>query len=213
LFDGMGHGLRSSQLAAIAVAAYRNARRSKKGLLDTAGGIHEALLETFGGDAFTTGLLVELDTDTGVLSWINAGHPQPLLLRDGRLVKTLACRPAPPLGLRLPSDSPRPPFVVCREQLQPGDRITCYTDGVTEARAPDGTFFGEQRLTDLLTRNFAADMPTPETLRRVVRALLEHQGGQLSDDATLLLLEWRTDKAKLFPGDRVTSVGNGAKGH
>jgi hypothetical protein len=199
LFDGMGHGLRSSQLSAIAVAAYRNSRRSGKNLIETATGIHEALLEAFGGGAFTTGVLAELATETGVFSWINSGHPEPLLLRDGKLVKTLSCRAAPPLGLRLPADTPRAPFVVCREQLEPGDRIIGYTDGVTEARAPDGTFFGEQRLTDLLTRNFAAELPTPETLRRVVRALLEHQAGQLTDDATLLLIEWRTDKSSLLP--------------
>ena len=199
VFDGMGHGVRSSQLATVAVAAYRNARRSGLGLLPTTTAIHDALLAAFGGDAFTTGTFVDLDTETGLLSWVNAGHPHPLLLRDNRLVKTLTCPPTPPLGLRLPANLPRPEFTICQERLEPGDQVLLYTDGVVEARSPAGEFFGEQRLGDLLTRNLAAGLPVPETMRRVVRALLEHQQTQLADDATLLLLEWRGDRSALLP--------------
>lgn len=55
---------------------------------------------------------------------------------------------------------------------------------------------------DLITRNLAGDLPTPETMRRVVRALLAHQQGQLSDDATMLLLEWRSgNEQALLPSD------------
>lgn len=54
-----------------------------------------------------------------------------------------------------------------------------------------GDFFGAQRLTDLVIRNLAAGLTAPETLRRVVRALLKHQAGGLTDDATLLLVEWQ----------------------
>ena len=197
VFDGMGHGLRSAQLAALAVAAYRNARRTERSLTKTAHAVDDALVAGFAGDGFTTAILAELHTDTGRLEWINAGHPEPLLLRDGRLVKTLHAEPAPPLGLGLipPTGDPNDPqdwFAVGAEHLQPGDRVLFYTDGVTEARSPDGDLFGVERLVDLLTRNLASALPTPETMRRVVRALLAHQQGQLSDDATMLLLEWRS---------------------
>ncbi len=191
VFDGMGHGLRSSQLASVAIAGYRNGRRSGLTLLDMAAGIHDALIEAFGGGAFTTGLLADLDTDTGLLSWISAGHPEPLLFREGRFIKALSSSTAQPLGMQLPQDVARRPFTICREQLEPGDRVLLYTDGVTDARSPDGDFFGDQRLTDLLTRNYADALSAPETLRRVVRSLLEHQQGQLTDDATLLLMQWR----------------------
>ncbi|MCU1692103.1 MAG: protein serine/threonine phosphatase [Frankiales bacterium] len=99
VFDGMGHGLQSAQLAALTVAAYRNARRAERGLTETVHAIDEALLAGFGGEAFATAVLAELDTDTGRLSWISAGHPEPLLLRGGRLVKSLHVDPGPPLGL------------------------------------------------------------------------------------------------------------------
>lgn len=201
VFDGMGHGLQSAQLAALAVTAYRNARRSGRPLIDTAAAIDTALLAGFAGDAFTTAILAELDTTTGRLEWISAGHPEPLLLRDHRLVKSLHVDPAPPLGLGT-GDPERPSntFTVGAEQLQPGDRILFYTDGVTEARSPEGDFFGVQQLVNLLTRNLAGGLPTPETMRRVVRALLIHQQGQLTDDATLLLLEWRSgNESALLP--------------
>jgi Stage II sporulation protein E (SpoIIE) len=190
VLDGMGHGLRSAQLATLAVAAYRNARRADRSLTDTAAVIHEALIEAFGGAAFATAVLAELDTNTGMLSWVNAGHPPPLLLRGGRLVRSLHARPTLPLGLVI-TGRPATTIAVGREQLQPDDRVLLYTDGVTEARSPTGAFFGDQALIDLLRRNFAAGLPAPETMRRVVHALLDHQQGQLTDDATLLLLEWR----------------------
>jgi len=207
VLDGMGHGLQSAQLASLAVAAYRNARRSERRLTETALAVDAAVFAGFAGEAFTTAVLAELDTDTGLLSWVNAGHPEPLLLRGGRLVKVLHTEPAAPLGLGLglaeaalepavgdgPAGAGARSFVVGVEHLEPGDRVLFYTDGVIEARSPDGDFFGVERLVELLTRHLAGGLPIPETMRRVVRALLAHQQGQLTDDATLLLLEWRSD--------------------
>jgi len=57
VFDGMGHGLQSAQLAALTVAAYRNARRSGRSLTDTVRTIDEALLAGFGGEAFATAVV------------------------------------------------------------------------------------------------------------------------------------------------------------
>ena len=201
VFDGMGHGLQSAQLASLTVAAYRNARRSERSLTDTARSIDDALLSVFAGEAFTTAVLAQLDTDTGRLEWVSAGHPEPLLMRAGKLVKSLHTDPAPPLGLGHVGGPPEP-VSVGSEQLEPGDQVLFYTDGVTDARSPGGDFFGPERLVDLISRNLAGGLPTPETMRRVVRALLTHQQGQLTDDATMLLLEWRSGNERaLLPTD------------
>ena len=101
VFDGMGHGLASARLAVLAIGAYRHARRSGLPLVETCLEVDTTLIENFGGTTFTTAVLAELETRTGLLRWVNAGHPEPLLLRQGRLVKTLHAAPRPPLGLNL----------------------------------------------------------------------------------------------------------------
>lgn len=193
VFDGMGHGIVSAQLISLVVAAYRNARRAGQSLSETATRIESAVNDVFRVESFATGLLCELDTTRGLLTWVSAGHYEPLLLREGRLVRALEVEPLLPMGLNQQlSRTARAP--VGTEQLQPGDMLLLYTDGVIEARSPDGEFFGQDRLVDLIARNLAAGLPAPETLRRVVHALLEHQAGDLDDDATLLLVEWHGTK-------------------
>lgn len=200
VLDGMGHGLGSARLASLAVAAYRHARRAGQPLLDTCLAIDGTLVENFGGTSFTTAVLAELDTKTGLLQWVNGGHPEPLLLRRGRLVKTLHVAPRPPLGINLSALGVSAVPSIGIEQLEPGDCLLLYTDGVVEARSPDGEFFGDQRLADVVLSSMAAGLPAPETMRRVVRALLTHQQGRLSDDASLLLVQWPTaDPGTLLP--------------
>lgn len=127
-----------------------------------------------------------------MLHWVNAGHPDPLLIRGGRLVKTLAADPVLPLGLGGLMGTDRE-ITAGSETLEPGDLLVLYSDGVVEARSPEGEFFGVDRMVDTLIRNLAAGLPAPETLRRVIRALLDHQQEQLSDDASLLMVQHRPD--------------------
>jgi serine phosphatase RsbU (regulator of sigma subunit) len=75
--------------------------------------------------------------------------------------------------------------------LEPGDTLLFFTDGVTEARSPEGEEFGRGRLGDLLVRAVASDEVPAETMRRLSHAVLEHQQGRLQDDATLLMLRWK----------------------
>jgi hypothetical protein len=196
VFDGMGHELHSAQMVALVVAAYRNARRHGRTLAETAAGIDQVVHEMFGGLSFVTGILAELDLATGRLAWVSAGHPPPLLLRHGRLVKSLEVTPLLPFGLgRTLGDTGPDAYTgsVGTEQLEPGDLLLLYTDGVTEARSPQGEMFGETRLTELVLKNVAAGLPPAETMRRAVTALMEHQGSDLADDATLLLASWRPE--------------------
>jgi serine phosphatase RsbU (regulator of sigma subunit) len=87
----------------------------------------------------------------------------------------------------------RPPVVI-QENLEPGDQVLLYTDGITEARANDGTPFGIDRLTHFAVRALADELPAAETVRRLVHAILEHQQDCLQDDATVLLLHWHGPK-------------------
>jgi serine phosphatase RsbU (regulator of sigma subunit) len=188
--DGMGHGLEAALLSAVAISALRNARRSDLTLTESVQAMNDALENQFGPDKFVTGVVGELDTRTGLWSWITCGHPPVLLLRQGRVVKTLDRAISPPLGLRTGE------YEVCSERLEPGDRLVAYTDGVTEARDEAGDFFGVERLVDFITREASGGRPIPETLRRLNLAILAHQDGALQDDATTVIVEWLTDQVE-----------------
>jgi len=142
-------------------------------------------------------VLASLDTATGLLQYLLAGHPPPLLLRGRRSVKELAHPPRTPLGVQgARSDQP----IVGQEQLEPGDWLLLYSDGIVEARNAHGEFFGEDRLVDFTQRAELAGLPAPETLRRLTAAVLGHQSGRLQDDATLVLVDWSIDAhLRLFP--------------
>ena len=58
---------------------------------------------------------------------------------------------------------------------------------------PNGEAFGEDRLGDFLVREQSAGLELAETLRRLSHVISEHAGGRLNDDATVVLLEYRTD--------------------
>jgi sigma-B regulation protein RsbU (phosphoserine phosphatase) len=187
VFDAVGHGIDASALTSLAISAYRNARRCGLDLVDTYRSIDKWVSAQYPG-SFVTAVLAELDTSRGVCHKISAGHPGELLLRDGKLVKALPAPTALPLGLT-PFDD-RPPMVE-EENLQPGDQLLLYTDGVVEARTEDGEFFGLDRLIDFVTRTLAAQVTAPETMRRLVHAILAHQHENLQDDASAVLIEWR----------------------
>jgi len=183
IFDPVGHDLRSASLASTAVGAYRHARRSGYDVVETAGRIDTAIRSLFPWGSFVTGQLFQLDVASGWLTWTNAGHPLPLLLRDGRAAP-MPRAPDRPWGL---GPSPWTTGQIC---LQPADRLMVITDGVLEARPAHGDAFGLDRLVDLLTREANPGSPA-EVLRRVLDATMDHRGAPLQDDATGVLLEWQ----------------------
>jgi hypothetical protein len=190
IFDATGHDLRGGLLAGVTLSAYRTARQQQATLAETARALDDAVADQGRGEAFVSGVLAELELDTGRLRYLNAGHPAPLLLRRGRMVKTLTGGHRILFGLGLGRGEVR----VGQEWLEPRDWAVLYSDGVTEARDDAGRFFGLDRLVDYLERSAAADQPAPETLRRLIHAVLEHQAGALQDDATVVVAQWDTGK-------------------
>jgi Stage II sporulation protein E (SpoIIE) len=183
IFDAMGHSLSAGLLSAATLAAYRSTRRDGRGLYDAA----RAIDETISGqrdDAFVTGVLAHLELNSGRLRYLAAGHPAPLLLRAGKVVRTLDDGRRMPFGLGIGEAT------VAEITLEPDDVLVLYTDGVTEGRHHSGQLFGEQRLVDFLERQAAGSEPAPETLRRLMHTVLAHQEGSLRDDATVVLAHW-----------------------
>ncbi|MBY8875940.1 serine/threonine-protein phosphatase [Micromonospora sp. PLK6-60] len=190
VLDGVGHGLPAVLTTAVAVAALRAERRTGGGPGAQARAVDAAIRGQWDDARFVTGVLATFDTTTGVLRYVNAGHPPPLLLRQGRAVHALTGGRRLPMGLSGPA--PEPAELRC----QPGDRLLLHTDGVTEARDATGEMFGPARLVELTERCSRSGLPPPETLRRVSHAVAAHRDGDLVDDATLVLLEWSAEAAR-----------------
>ncbi|MFE9451799.1 PP2C family protein-serine/threonine phosphatase [Streptomyces sp. NPDC006739] len=189
ILDAMGHDLSAGLTTSVAMAAARNARRGGCDLADVVGSLDQALTQWL-PDSFCTGVVCRLDAETGVLNWVNCGHPPPLLIRAERvLAGALDSPPQPPIGLA----GPLAPAArqVHETTLEPGDCVLLYTDGVVEARDTDGAEFGLDRFTDFIIRSSSAGQRPAEVLRLLIHAILDYQRNELRDDATILLFEWR----------------------
>ncbi len=195
ILDAVGHDLASSFYASLAIGAYRCARRNGTDLAGTVRELDVLIDAQFEGATFVTAQLGELDVATGILQWVNAAHPSPLLVRQGRVVGTLEGRRRVPLGLaHLVQNEKHAP--VAEEHLEPGDTLLFYSDGVTEARTARGDDFGIERLGWFLERAAASELSAGEISRRLAHAVLDHHGGKLQDDATTLLVQWHPSRPR-----------------
>ncbi|MFJ7157671.1 PP2C family protein-serine/threonine phosphatase [Streptomyces sp. NPDC101118] len=130
---------------------------------------------------FATLFFAVLDPLTGSLVYINGGHNPPLLLRgDGSAPVPL--EPTGPAVGVLPDCS----YALGHTRLDPGDTLFAYTDGVPEARCPDGSFLGDDRMLDLLSQHTGSGRAV---LDRMDLAVREHTGeAEQHDDVTMLAL-------------------------
>ncbi|WP_306369842.1 PP2C family protein-serine/threonine phosphatase [Nocardiopsis sp. CC223A] len=192
ILDAMGHDLASGLTASVAMAGARSARRNGAGLRDLTAEVEEALT-TWLPERFCTGVFATLNLSSGLFSWVNCAHPAPLLIRKGRLSPGALERDSElPLGLaEVGADAGA--RTVHELRLDPGDQILLYTDGVTEAHDEQGRMFGLERFADFIIRATSAEEPAPETLRRLIHSIHDHQRGSFTDDATIMLLEWTPD--------------------
>ncbi|HUS61293.1 MAG TPA: PP2C family protein-serine/threonine phosphatase [Acidimicrobiales bacterium] len=184
LIDAMGHGVTASSIASLVIGSYRHGRREARTLASISATLDEVLDRQHAGEAFSTGWLGQLEVETGALTWTSAGHPCPLVIRNGQVVKELEGPVNLPWGLGGVRVDP------AQEFLEPGDAVLVYTDGVIEARTADGDEFGIDRLADVAGQCASNQLVPEEFVRKLVETVLDHQYAELRDDATVLLFEW-----------------------
>jgi serine phosphatase RsbU (regulator of sigma subunit) len=119
----------------------------------------------------------------GGLEFTNAGHPSPLLLRQGRVEAPFPAS-GYPVGL-----IPEAVFTSATVNLEPGDTLVLFSDGITEAMDPDEQEFGTTRLKQALAGQVNASV---EDLQRIILASVENfaRGARQADDLTLLLIRY-----------------------
>lgn len=132
---------------------------------------------------FVTAFIAVLDVVSGRMEYVCAGHDAPILQRAGELSRIDTATAGPPLCAI--GDYP---YVAAELQLQPGDRICLFTDGVTEAGNGAG-MFGIKRLQSVIQDAAHAELQiTATAIRDAVRAF--EAGHPPADDLTLLLMQW-----------------------
>ena len=185
LTDAMGHGVAAALAATLCVGSLRNARNAGASLVEQVVSTNRALAEHTTHAAiedFVTGLIGRVDLRTGTLQLINAGHVAPYLVR-GRDTGPLDLPVDLPLGL-----FDETTYRTSRVELEPGDRIVLLTDGMLERNA------------------VAVDLPAAiaetralhprEAVRALADRVLDATGNALTDDATVLCLDWHGEHGR-----------------
>jgi sigma-B regulation protein RsbU (phosphoserine phosphatase) len=134
---------------------------------------------------FITMFLGLIDTRSGLVSFVNAGHPRPHLISSTGETKQIGAKPALPLGVRRQAR-----FQTLTLQILPGDALFVCTDGVFEAVNGEGELFSIERMGQLLRQANAAE---PREMVRIVKDAVDAFAGNASrtDDLTALALRWR----------------------
>ncbi len=141
----------------------------------------ERLLHHLDGNYFLTAVYGVLDTRNGRFRYCNAGHPPALLLTEDGQIRELCCT-GMPLGIMEDSQ-----WQTQEIQLQPGDCLVLYTDGVMDAEAGDGDYFGRARLQTAVQS--AAGGTAEAICGAVETAVAQHTGDEPQlDDIALLVL-------------------------
>lgn len=183
--DVSGKGVSSALLASFLQGAFLSAS-STTDIPEVLGRINTFLSDRSENGKYATMFYSKLDS-AGRLTYANAGHCPSLLVRKAGEIETLEAT-SMPVGL-----VPGAAFDLDYRNLEPGDRMVLYTDGVTEAQNDAGDFFGRKRLREAVRRAGSADCA--ELHATIQNAILDFTAGaEQADDLTLVVVEYRGNR-------------------
>jgi phosphoserine phosphatase RsbU/P len=190
LGDVSGKGTAAALLMSSLHAAVHAQAGSHDTLVETISAVNRYLADNIPPNRFVTMFYAELDPPTGTLSFLNAGHNPPLIVHAAGTVEQLASGGLP-LGIKRDAE-----YREGRTQLQMGDVLVIYSDGVTEAASPAGEEFGPTRLYEVVSRNI--DASAAGVRDRIESALTKFsQGTQAADDITLVIVKRQAETKQL----------------
>ncbi|WP_371476676.1 PP2C family protein-serine/threonine phosphatase [Kitasatospora sp. NBC_00315] len=180
LGDVSGHGVQAGLLAVQLKGAVVTALRLGLGLEAAAFAAWSMLADE--EERFSTLALIRIDPRTGSLQWLNAGHEEPLLRRRDGALERLATT-GPLVSSLIPGTTE--PWQARTTRFVPGDLVVVTTDGITEARSPTGTQFGEEAAGDCV-RGLPHGTPPAEAVRALYLAVEQHGADWQRDDTTIV---------------------------
>jgi serine phosphatase RsbU (regulator of sigma subunit) len=179
--DVRGHGQAVSHLSEWlyqALEARMNRADSREVLTDL-----NKVVRDRGFEAITTAVIATFHRDKGVLNYSYAGHPPLILGRAGKPWQALESGDGLPLGIL-----PNARYTQETVNVEPGDRLFLYTDGVAECPGAGEALFGDEEMIAALNRT--SGKPLTEVRETLRSDLTRYAGGSLThDDVTYLLVE------------------------
>ena len=181
--DVAGHGMPSALQMANARAFLRSRLAQHDDIAKTLDDLNKFLASDTNGDMFMTMAVGILDTESRTLQLVNAGHPMPIMMRDGEIL------PMPIGGRNLPLGieddwkyEPEDPI-----EILPGDLLLLFTDGTWEAVNPQGEEFGEEGLCrTLIASDARSESDLLNDIIADVRTHCDHRAQR--DDYTLIAI-------------------------
>lgn len=180
--DVSGHGISASMVMAMFKVLLRREVRPGRPIVDALGRLNRTILEQVGGLHFVTVFLAMVDPAAKTLEWCSAGHcPQLLCHADGSVEELAADGVFVGMFDELQATSRI-------QDLEKGDSLLLYTDGITEAENLEGELYGMERLTRSLGK--AVEDPPEERLASLLKDMNEFSAGaQSQDDLTLVAIQ------------------------
>lgn len=186
--DVAGKGVGPALLMANLQASLRTTQEIGISLEETAEKINRIIYENTPPDLFITFFVVKIDSNTGKLSYVNAGHNPPILARRNGEIEILK------YGGLLLGVEPITIFKESTSNLNDGDVLLLYTDGVSEARNSREEEFGEDRIIEILRKG--SSLPLQDLLNLIEKTVEEfHGSSEYLDDFTMLAIRKQSMQA------------------
>jgi len=146
--------------------------------------LNKMITRTFPDERFATLFYAELfDNQSGLCLYVNAGHNSPIYYNAEKNQIRYLETTGGVLGL-----TPEQHYIVENININKGDMLICYSDGITEATTSAGDFYGEERLEKLILNN--KDRPPKDIVQHIIDDVLSFSvNGKYSDDKTLVIVK------------------------
>lgn len=179
--DVSGKGMSAALFMARVMTLIRASARTENSLVEMVNFINDMLSLSNESCTFVTFFICAYDAKSGVLEFVNCGHNPPYVKRSDGSLFCVNPKPNSILGVFEGSK-----FETESAKLERGETFICYTDGVNEAIASDGSFYGDKRMEDILS-----ELPAGSSSSAIVKTLSEsvvkfERGAEQSDDITVM---------------------------